>query len=124
MNKDKEYVVHALLNSLNMLAKEHDVHISSDEDMYLKVDGEVIGCMYYDATEKAYMVRDVAEQEAGNEKPVQYKCYMCPNLVTQETRWLPHHDMSDPINNLVFCSKECAHKALQVFLKNIDESKS
>lgn len=66
MNKDKEYVVHALLNSLNMLAKDHDVHISSNEDMYLKVDGEVVGLMYYDATEKMYVVRDVAEQEVGN----------------------------------------------------------
>jgi hypothetical protein len=65
MNKDKEYVVHALLSSLNMLAKEHDVHISADNEMYLKVDGEVIGRMYYDATEKCYVV---TEQEANHDR--------------------------------------------------------
>jgi hypothetical protein len=66
MNKAKEPAVHALLNMLNMLAREHDIHLSSDEDMYLKVDDQVVARLYYDATEKMYVVREVTEQEAHN----------------------------------------------------------
>ena len=67
MNKAKEPAVQAMLNMLNMLAREHGVHISSDNEMYLKVDGKIVGLMYYDATEKRYVVGEVIEQEAGNE---------------------------------------------------------
>lgn len=68
MNKAKEPAVQAMLNMLNMLAKEHDVHISYDEnDMYIVVDDVVVASMYYDATEKRYVVTDVLEQEQGHE---------------------------------------------------------
>ena len=67
MNKAKEPAVQAMLNMLNMLAKDHDVHISADGDMYLKVDGRIVALLYYDATEKRYVVGEVIEQEAGNE---------------------------------------------------------
>lgn len=66
MNKAKEPAVQAMLNMLNMLAKEHDIHISSTEDMLLKVDGVVVARMYYDATERRYVKADVLEHEAHN----------------------------------------------------------
>ena len=64
MNKDKENVVQSLLQILNTAAKEHDIHLSSDEDMLLKIDDVVVARMYYDATEKRYVV---TEQEASHE---------------------------------------------------------
>ena len=66
MNTNKEHAVHAMLNMLNMLARDHGVHISAANEMYVKVDDQVVALMEYNATEKAYMVREVTGQ--GNEE--------------------------------------------------------
>ena len=56
------------LAHLNLMAGSHGLHIASQEDLLLKIDDVVVARMYYDATEKCYVVTEQEAGEADEEK--------------------------------------------------------
>lgn len=54
--------LHIYLAALNEMAKGFGIHISSEEDLLLKIDGVVVAHLYYDATEQHYSIQNMIKE--------------------------------------------------------------